>query len=192
MTAFFTRCCKKLKPPAAGLLLALLLFPAGAAAAGIDLRNAALTAGDDGYTLQADFNIALTPTLEDALNRGVSLYFVCEFELIRPRWYWLDDRMIDDSVQFRLSYNTLTRQYRLGAGGFLQNFPTLSEALLFLGHVRRRHIADITALHRGDRYHASVRMRLDSSQLPKPFQLDALGSREWNISSEWFNWEYTP
>jgi hypothetical protein len=37
-----------------------------------------------------------------------------------------------------------------------------------------------------------VRLRLDTSQLPKPFHLTALGSREWNIASEWHRWTVTP
>jgi hypothetical protein len=35
-------------------------------------------------------------------------------------------------------------------------------------------------------------MRLDVSQLPRPFQISALGSREWNVSSEWFRFAVTP
>jgi hypothetical protein len=83
-------------------------------AQGIEVKSASFNAGDDYYVLEAQFDIALTHTLEEALNKGVSLYFLLEFELIRPRWYCSNERVIGFSQQHRLSYNALTRQYRSG------------------------------------------------------------------------------
>ena len=100
--------------------------------------------------------------------------------------------MISTQQQYRLAYNALTRQYRLGIGAFFQNFSDLNEALVFLSRVRRRHVLEIGMLSRGTAYAAAVRMRLDVSQLPKPFQLNALASRNWNLSSEWYRWSVKP
>ncbi len=190
MTAFITRCCKKCSLLFAFTALALLL-PA-AQAEGIEVRHAALVAAEEGYFLEADFEIALNPTLEDALNKGVPLYFLLEFEVIRPRWYWFSDKVISTQQQYRLSYNALTRQYRLGVGSLFHNFGELSEALDFLSRVRRRQVLEPGVLSMGNIYTAGVRMRLDVSQLPKPFQLNALASRDWNFGSEWHRWSVTP
>ena len=190
MTAFITRCCKKYSLLIA-LALALLAAPA-AQAEGIDVRHAALAAGEEGYFLEADFEIALNSTLEDALNKGVPLYFLLEFDVIRPRWYWFNDKVVNTQQQYRLSYNALTRQYRLGVGSLFQNFGALAEALDFLSRVRRRQVLEPGVLTQGNTYRAAVRMRLDVSQLPKPFQLNALASREWDFGSEWYRWSVTP
>jgi hypothetical protein len=193
MTVFITRCCKKANLLLVFATLVLSLLPAPAARAeGIDVRHAALVAGEEGYYLEADFEIALNPTLEDALNKGVPLYFLLEFEVIRPRWYWLNDKVISTQQQYRLSYNALTRQYRLGVGALFQNFGALPEALDFLSRVRRRQVLEMNVLGKGNTYTAGVRMRLDVSQLPKPFQLNALASREWNFGSDWHRWSVTP
>jgi hypothetical protein len=176
-------------------LLVFLLLPAlpqAARADGIDVRHASLVLGEEGYYLEADFDIALNATLEDALNKGVSLYFLLEFELIRPRWYWLSEKVINTQQPYRLSYNTLTRQYRLAIGTLYRNFDALSEALDFLSRVRRRQVVESRMLVKGNTYVAGVRMRLDVSQLPKPFQLNAVGSRDWNIGSDWHRWKVTP
>ncbi len=193
MTVFFTRCLKKYSRlfALAGCAL-LLVVSAVAHAEGIDVRNAALVAGEEGYFLEADFEIALNPTLEDALNKGVPLYFLLEFEVIRPRWYWLNEKVVNTQQQYRLSYNALTRQYRLGVGSLFQNFGSISEALDFLSRVRRRQVLELDTLRKGVTYSAAVRMRLDVSQLPKPFQLNALASRDWNFGSEWHRWNVTP
>ena len=192
MTAFITRCCKNYS-----LLFALalsLLAATVAQAEGVEVRHAALVAGEEGYYLEADFDIALNPTLEDALNKGVPLYFLLEFEVIRPRWYWLNEKVFSTQQQYRLSYNALTRQYqyRLGVGSLFQNFGALAEALDFLSRVRRRQVLEAGVLSKGNTYIAGVRMRLDVSQLPKPFQLNALASRDWNFGSEWHRWSVTP
>jgi hypothetical protein len=161
-------------------------------AEGIEVRHASLVAGEEGYYLEADFDIILNATLEEALNKGVSLYFLLEFELIRPRWYWLNEKVLSTQQQYRLSYNTLTRQYRLGLGALYRNFDALAEAIDFLSRVRRRQVLDSSILVGGNIYTAGVRMRLDVSQLPKPFQLNALASRDWNFGSEWYRWSVTP
>ncbi len=193
MTAFFTRCCKKYSWLSVFIALALSFMAAPSRAAeGIEVRRAALVAAEEGYFLEADFEIGLNPTLEDALHKGVPLYFLLEFEVIRPRWYWFNDKVFDTKQQYRLSYNALTRQYRIGVGPLYHNFAAISEALDFLTRVRRRQVLEAGVLAKGNTYTAGVRMRLDVSQLPKPFQLNALASRDWNLASDWYRWSVTP
>jgi hypothetical protein len=193
MTAFSTRCCARHSWLAllAALWLALTPVPAGAAE-GIEVRSAALVAADDGYYLDATFEIVLTHALEEALNKGIPLHFLVEFELTRPRWYWLNEKVANLQQGYRLSYNALTRQYRVGVGPLYQNFPSLAEALEFLSRVRLRDIAEPGALRKDSTYTAALRLRLDTSQLPRPFQISAVGSRDWNISSDWYRWTVAP
>ena len=158
---------------------------------GIHVKSAELALVGSAYYLDANFEVGLTPTLEDALNKGLPLHFVVEFEVIYPRWYtaYLWNKSVAELEQhFRLSYNALTRQYRLSFGALHQNFDTLDDALALLGRVRPRFVVDADALDEGKVYEAAVRMRLDTSQLPKPFQINALASRDWNLSSAWFRW----
>ena len=192
MTVSSTRCCRRTSWIAAlvGLWLALVLPLT--AHADIDIKKASLAVSEEAYVLEADFAITLTPALEDVLSKGVALYFLLEFELTRPRWYWFNDRITETQHQYRLSYNALTRQYRIGAGSLYQNFATVADALEVMSHVRRRHEIEPGTLKKDTAYTAAVRLRLDTSQLPKPFHLTALGSREWNIASEWHRWTVTP
>ena len=105
MTDFFTRCFRNASRRLGWGLLAVLLLaaPVLATAEGIAVRGAELAAAEEGYFLEADFEIALNPTLEDALNKGVPLYFVLDFEIIRPRWYWLDEKVFATQQQYRLA-----------------------------------------------------------------------------------------
>lgn len=180
---------------AAALLLALLLAASAAFAAqphGIEVRRAAFTAEDDHYVLDADIEIVLSAPLEDALHKGIPLYFALDFELIRSRWYWFNEKTVTRVQQYRLSYSALTRQYRIGVGAFYQNFPALREALQVMSKVRRREDLEAGVLEKGNSYGAGLRLRLDTSQLPKPFNLNALGSREWSLGSDWYRWTVMP
>lgn len=161
-----------------------------AQADGIEVRKAALTATDEGYLLEAELDVRLTPALDDALHKGVPLYFVFEFELIRSRWYWTNEKMASLQQQQRLSYNTLTRQYRVGVGALYQNFSSLKEALDYMSRVHRRQDIEPGALRKDTAYAAMLRMRLDTTQLPKPFQLHT--GRDWAIGSDWYRWTVNP
>jgi len=177
---------------ACAVLFGLALAPGSLLAEGIQIRSAELDADADGYRLNADFDISLTHTLEDALNKGVALYFVTEFELARPRWYWFDQKVVELRQQFKLSYNALTRQYRLSVGTLFQNYVTLEEAVNVMSQLHNRLVADKDALKKNQKYSAALRMKLDLSQLPKPFQVNALASKDWTLSSDWHRWEVTP
>lgn len=171
------------------LLVVLACLAAPAIADDIEISAAQLVAGDEGIVLEADFDFDLTSRLEDALAKGVPLYFVVEFECFRPRWYWLDERVGAATRSTRLSFHALTRTYRLSTGALHQSFPTLAEALRTLGRVRAWQVLQKDALRPDTVYSAYVRMRLDTTQLPKPFQVSALANREWNLASQWKRWD---
>jgi Domain of unknown function (DUF4390) len=173
------------------LLLALALnWSAPACAQNIEISHILLEGNDVGYALDADFRIDLTPRLEDAINDGVAVYFEVDFELTRKRWYWFDERSVSRQLMLRLSYHALTRQYRVSSGALYQTFSTLPEALRVLSRVRSWQVLERSKLTAGTVYQAGLRMRLDVTQLPKPFQLDALTNREWNLASEWEHWPF--
>jgi hypothetical protein len=176
----------------AGLLAVALFTPSNTRADPIEVKSAELHAEEDGYYLNADFDFSLNPTLDEALQKGVPLYFLLEFELVRPRWYWLDEKVVTATTQYRVSYNALTRQYRASSGLLGQTFESVDELERFLSRVTSREVARRDQLVKGVRYDAFVRLRLDVNQLPKPFQVSALASREWTLQSEWYRWSYTP
>jgi len=180
-----------------GAVLALLLL--GASAGRADERIGAMAAqleavsnGTGGAVLNATFEFEMPPVLEEAVQKGIALYFNIEFELFRTRWYWLDRKLTSSTLTYRLSYSPLTRQYRLARGGLSQSFESLDEALSLLKSVRQWKVIERGLLRPGDDYEAQVRMRLDVSQLPKPFQVNAITSREWSLASDWRNVPVTP
>lgn len=186
------RAATRLATWCSALLLAGTALLSGAAAATdrIAVKAAELALANDGdgaLVLDAVFDFELPPVLEDAVNRGIALYFIVEFELYKSRWYWFDKKLVSASRTFRLTYSPLTRQYRLASGALAQPFETLADALAVLRRVRAWRVADRSLIRADDDYQAQVRMRLDTSQLPRPFQINALTNRDWTLASDWRN-----
>jgi hypothetical protein len=158
----------------------------------IPVKAAELRIDEGEVLLNAEFEFSLNPTLEDALEKGIPLYFVLEFELTRGRWYWLDEKVAQTALVYRVSYNALTRQYRVASGLLSQTFNSLDEVERFIGRVTSRPVASADVLAKGARYDAAVRLRMDVNQLPKPFQVNALASHEWTLASDWQRWSFPP
>jgi uncharacterized protein DUF4390 len=157
----------------------------GVMAAALEPVRDAQNPGGDALLLNATFEFDMPQALEEAVQKGIALYFNIEFELFRKRWYWFDRKVASSTLTYRLSYSPLTRQYRLARGGLSQSFESLDEALALLKSVRNWKVVDKGLLSSREDYDAQVRMRLDVNQLPKPFQVNAITSREWTLASDW-------
>lgn len=172
-------------------LFAAICFSASIAQAeDIVLRSAALHLANEGLVLEAEFGFVFPPRLAEAVANGVPLYFLFEFEMTRPRWYWLDERAAAKRLQLRLSYHVLSRQYVVSNGPLELQFATLDEALGVLRRIRNWVVGERVALVSEAQYDAALRMRLDTSLLPKPIQVSALTSREWHFESAWNRFSY--
>ena len=169
-----------------------LCLTASAPAQPIQANNVGIEISETRYLLNADFRLDLSGPLLEALNNGVSLGFLVEFELTRPRWYWFDEKAAAEKLEMRLSYLPLAQQYRLSSGALYQNFPTLPEALLALGKIHGWAVLSQDQVENGRKYVASVRLRLDPAQLPAPFRVSSVTNREWTVASEWKRFPFTP
>ena len=170
-------------------LLCLFLCCAGSVQAdGIEVKTAELVATGDAYQLNVDFGVDVSAEVEEALNRGVPLNFLIEFQLVATRRYWFDDEITSASQRVRLSYHALSRQYLINLPNHQKSFSTLNEALEELSRVRDWIVLEKSQIAKGENYQAMLRMRLDHTRLPKALQVEALGSEKWNLVSERYRW----
>jgi hypothetical protein len=173
-------------------LMALSVFAVSASAEGIKIKSLELERVENDWLLNAAFQIELSPGLEDAVQKGVVLYFQTEFELTRSRWYWFEEKPAFAQRQTRLSYQPLTQQYRISSEGFTFSAKTIFEALQAVGTIGGWRVIDNGQLDASKSYTAGLRMTLDLSKLPKPFQVNALNNRDWNVSSDWLRFPFSP
>ncbi|WP_297324732.1 DUF4390 domain-containing protein [Nitrosomonas sp.] len=170
------------------LSLMLLLLVTTAQAESIRIKSVNLAAVEQGYEISVDSEIVLNATLEQALEKGIVLYFVTKFSLVDSRWYWLNDEIVRGKLRVGLRYYALTRQYHLNYPAISQSFNTLEEALQALGQLHNYSLIVKSELKQDVDYIASLRIWLDLTRMPKPFQVEALGSSRWNLSSDKLEW----
>lgn len=201
-TAFFMRGCGSscietlplLRQLAVGL--AWLLWGLFSPAHGAELTQLQLQRTDEGLYVSSAVSFDPEPAIEDALVRGIPLFFVSQAEVLRKRWYWSDKVVSRRTRTSRLAYQPLTRRWRVSvastAGGFgstgpgfqyalHQNFESLGQALLAVTHVSRWKVAESGALEGDGAYYLDFEFKLDTALLPRPFQLGNTPSSGWNL-----------
>lgn len=192
MTASTTRCFASLLELGRALALVLLLvLPVSPVQAEAKVRSVAIVSVEDGYVINADFDVDLNPRLIDALQRGVSLYFTVELAVEQPRWYWFDRSVAERTLQYRLAYHAITRSYRLSVGGLHRSFDSLDTAMRTITRVRNWHVFNHDEIDPGASYRAALRLRHQTELLPKPLTVTASGGREWNLATSWVRWEFS-
>lgn len=175
----------------AAMLMAAL--PAQAQTTPIDVQQMQLDWTESGVFLSANLKFDLTAPVEDALRKGIPMYFVAEADVFRDRWYWADQRLSTEARHMRLSFQPLTRRWRLnvaptaignsGLGVTLnQSFESLPDALAAVQRFARWKIAEVSEVEPDSRLHVEFSFRLDVSQLPRPFQIGAVGQSDWSLS----------
>lgn len=179
-----------------GLWLCLALAPAPALAVSTEITQLRVERSDDGIFLSALVRFDLPAVVEDALTKGVPLFFVVETDIYRERWYWTDQQVASVARTLRLAYQPLTRKWRVNIvpglissssglrANLNQNYETLADAMSAIQRVARWKIADAADVSLGGEYQIGLSFRLDLSQLPRPFQIGVSGQREWTISAQ--------
>jgi len=111
------RTLRALKGIVALLLGGWLTVLGGAAWAGTaELSAFEIVHNDDGVVLNYSVEFDLPRGADEALHKGVPLYFVAEAAVLRSRWYWRDARIARAERAWRLAWQPLTRQLARRAG----------------------------------------------------------------------------
>lgn len=158
-----------------------------------EVANLRVERADDGVYLSATLQFALPELAEDALYKGIPMFFVAEAQVLRERWYWSDRQVAAATRHLRLSYQPLTRRWRLststspisntGLGVVLgQNFDDLRDAVSAMQRISHWKIADAGEVDTDALHMVNFRFRLDMSQLPRPLQIGAVGSAGWSLA----------
>jgi Domain of unknown function (DUF4390) len=182
--AFFMRYLLKISI----FLLLLCATTFASAGSSINIKEADLEAQDDYYVLDADVEFNFDKEIEEAVNKGVPLNFLLEFQIVSPRKYWFDDEIVTTSQTVSLSFHALSKQYLVNRAGHQNAFESLSEAKQALAELSDWKVAEKSLLAKNEVYNAALLIRLDQSKLPKAIQVDTISTEKWNLTSQKFEW----
>jgi hypothetical protein len=141
--------------------------------------------------LNADIDVTLGDDLQDAARKGVPLYFTADLDIEHPRWWWFNETVLSITQTWRIQYNALTRQWRVGTGDLSLPATTLDEALDLVRHIRDWPLGDASRFTPDETYRGRLRLRLDTSRLARPFQVDALNSAAWSLTTPWKDFTFS-
>lgn len=167
---------------------------AGAAQAGEpEIQYSELRRVNDGAVLTVRLGLGASPPVEDALLKGVPVYFVWQADVFRKRWYWTDKRVGEATRVLRLIYQPLTRRWRVSLStgeaataaslqyALHQSFDALPEALGAISRVADWQIVEPGQLDGDHDYRAQWRFRLELDLLPRPFQIGVSNQPGWLV-----------
>jgi hypothetical protein len=174
--------------------LCVFLLYFGASVSATELTQLRVERAEDGVYLSALVQFEIPPVVEDALTKGIPMFFVVEADMYQNRWYWTDRRVASATRTIRLSFQPLTRRWRVNIvpglinnssglrASLAQNYETLPEALSSVQRLSRWKIADNAEVDPDVVYKLEFSFNMDLSQLPRPFQIGVAGQKDWTIS----------
>ena len=170
------------------LALTLVVLLAGPAARaqtqGIELQTLQVQRQDGELALEFASRVQLSRAVEDALHRGVPVYFTAQATLYRSRWYWRDERVARVGRTWRLAHQPLTSTWRVGLGAITQTYASLGEALAAISRTAGWKLVDVSQVDPDSRHYLEFSFRLDTSQLPSPMLIGLTGQADWQLGVE--------
>lgn len=170
--------------------------PGGGSAAArtpsVEVAGMQLQRDGDDLLLSSNLDWVLPEPVQDALLKGIPVHFIAEAQMLRERWYWRDQELLSALRYLRLSYQPLTRRWRLYTGiqpfegqglgvALSSTFETLQDAVQAMQRVARWRIGPMADLPTSGSVWLQLRFRIDLSHFPRPLQIGALGRSDWNL-----------
>lgn len=173
------------------LLCLVALLPIGQGLAEPFVERVEPLAVDGRLLIDADIEFRLTDELRSVADRGVPLYLTADLEITRARWWWFDKTVVSTDLTWRIQYNALTRQWRVGTGDLSLPASSLDEAMDLVRHIRSWDVSSTDELELDTEYNGKLRLRLDTARLARPFQVDALNSKAWSLTTPWKDFTFS-
>ncbi len=126
-----------------------------------------------------------------AIDQGFAVPMMFEVEIRSAKPYWFDERAVSLKQQYLLHHqpmldsfvvfdvNTTERHY----------FDSRKAAVQFIEVVYNYPMLDINNLAPDKNYYARVRFGIDSDELPLPLKSSSLWDNNWDLKSDWYEWE---
>lgn len=171
------------------LAFASVLAVADALDGVLEVRSAYVNIDNGVFLLHARIEYPVNPAIRDALRDGVSLTFDLDTRVDRERRFWFNANIVELTLRRELAYHAVSDRYvvRDVKSDEQQTFPTLEEALAYLGKVDGWPILVEPQLNGGS-YVISVRAGVRRGRLPSSLRVLLFWADDWHRVSEWYSW----
>lgn len=179
------------------VLLAMLVLGTGFAQEQVEregyfeVRSASTRSIAGVHALDARLQLVLSSEALAALESGVTLTIEMQLQVIRVKRFLLDSVDAELTIRYELEYRPLSQRYivRNLNSGDQDSFATLYSALNNLGRVQGLPVIDDALLLPDRDYRLRLRAMLNTQQYPAPLRLLFFWRGQWQLQSEWFEWQ---
>jgi len=171
------------------LTLGSLLAFADALDGVLEVRAAYVNIDNGVFLLHARIEYPVNPGIRRALRDGVTLTFDLDTRVDRERRFWFNANIVELTLRRELAYHAVSDRYvvRDVKSDEQQTFPTLEEALAYLGKIDGWPIL-VEPLLNGGNYVISVRAGVRRGKLPASLRALMFWAGDWHRVSEWYSW----
>ena len=173
--------------------LGLVLPVASGAEAEFVVKDVSALLAERALQVSARVDLTLSEAAEQAVDNGVPLTVLTEFEVQESGVLW-SHTLARGVSRTRLRYHALSSQYVVedGISNRVETYRSVADALRRMGSVRTVTIELPNGEANSSRYRLAVRSRLDINALPPPLRTMAFFSPDWRLASDWTRWQINP
>lgn len=156
-----------------------------------EITNFSVEQTNESVFLSGTLNFQLSKEIEAALTQGIPIIFLEKVDVTQLRWFWMDEQVTTRKKYYRLSYQILSRRWRVnistgestpGKQSLHQNYETLKEALSSMQKFSKVKIASYPDIQPLKTYKVDYIFKLDASELPRLLQLGLMNEDSWKLS----------
>jgi Domain of unknown function (DUF4390) len=155
------------------------------------VRSAETRLVDGVQVLDARLQLVLSDEALNALNNGVPLTIELTLEVLRIRRFMPDAVDAELDLRYELEYRPLSQRYivRNLNSANQDSFATLYSALNSLGRIDNLPVVDDSILDPDSRYRMRLQALLSTRQYPAPLRMLFFWRDQWQLKSDWFEWQ---
>jgi len=162
----------------------------------LEVRYAYVNVDRGVFLLHARVEYPVNPGIRNALRDGVTLTFDLDTRVDRERRFWFDANIVELTLRRELAYHAVSDRYvvRDVRSGQQQTFPTLEEALAYLGkvdgwqHPPEESVSVLESLSRTGHEPAGKDPTERLANMPASLRALLFWTNDWHRASEWYSW----
>jgi len=157
----------------------------------INIKSTHAYTENETYYIDALYDLELTDEAYRALRHGISFEIHAHFQLrLKRDWLW-DKTISERKLIYKLEHKPLTESFLTIdlITGLRHSYNSLDAALSHISSISKMELFNHSLLHNNKKYIGRIRSFLDIESLPPPMRPQAYFSPNWDMSSEWYEWE---
>jgi len=156
-----------------------------------EIQSASFKLDDDLLVLDSVITIELPDYITAAIDQGFAVPLSFEVEIMETVDYWFDKKNVSLKQQYLLHFLPMLNSYVVSDinAGQRYYFDHRDDAVRLLQTVYRYPLFDISNIDADLDIYARMRFGLDVDELPLPLKSSSLWDNDWDLQSEWFDWE---